>query len=47
MFMFQQGFESGDVSLAAAAAVVFFIIVLAVTAVSFWAFLGREFRAVR
>ncbi len=47
MFMFQQGFESGDVSLAAAAAVVFFIIVLGVTAVSFWTFLGREFRAVR
>jgi ABC-type sugar transport system permease subunit len=47
MFMFQQGFESGDVSIAAAAAVVFFIIVLGVTAVSFWSFLGREFRAVR
>ncbi len=47
MFMFQQGFESGDVSLAAAAAVVFFVIVLAVTAVSFWGFLGREFKAVR
>ncbi len=47
MFMFQQGFESGDVSLAAAAAVIFFIIVLAVTAVSFWGFLGREFKALR
>lgn len=47
MFMFQQGFESGDVSLAAAAAVVFFLIVLGVTAVSFWGFLGREFRAAR
>lgn len=47
MFMFQQGFESGDVSLAAAAAVFFFVIVLAVTAISFWGFLGREFRAIR
>lgn len=47
MFMFQQGFESGDVSLAAAAAVVFFVLVLVVTVVSFWGFLGREFRALR
>lgn len=47
MFMFQQGFESGDVSLAAAAAVIFFLIVLAVTAVAFWGFLGREFKALR
>jgi multiple sugar transport system permease protein len=47
MFMFQQGFESGDVSLAAAAAVVFFVLVLVVTTISFWGFLGREFKAVR
>ena len=43
MFMFQTGFESGDVYLAAAIAVVFFIIVLAVTVVSFRGFLGKEF----
>ncbi len=47
MFMFQQGFESGDVSLAAAAAVIFFLIVLVVTVISFWGFLGREFGAMR
>ncbi|MHB1104599.1 MAG: carbohydrate ABC transporter permease [Devosia sp.] len=47
MFIFQSGFESGDVSMAAAAAVLFFLIVLGVTVVSFWGFLGREFRATR
>jgi ABC-type sugar transport system permease subunit len=47
MFMFQSGFESGDVSLAAAAAVIFFVIVLIVTVISFWGFLGREFRSSR
>ena len=43
MLMFQTGFESGDVYLAAAIAVVFFIIVLGITLVSFRGFLGREF----
>lgn len=47
MFMFQSGFESGDFSLSAATAVVFFVIVLAITAVSFWGFLRREFKAIR
>jgi len=47
MFMFQSGFESSDFSLAAACAVVFFVLVLAVTAVSFWGFLRREFKAIR
>jgi ABC-type sugar transport system permease subunit len=47
MFIFQTGFESGDINLAAATAVVFFVLMLALTAVSFWAFLAREFRAVR
>ena len=43
MLMFQTGFESGDVYLAAAIAVVFFVIVLAVTLISFRGFLAREF----
>ncbi|MEQ1768714.1 MAG: sugar ABC transporter permease [Devosia sp.] len=47
MFMFQQGFENSDFSLAAAAAVVFFVIVLAVTGIAFWGFLRREFLAIR
>jgi multiple sugar transport system permease protein len=44
MFMFQTGFESGDVNLAAATAVVFFLIVLALTVASFKKFLGGEFK---
>lgn len=47
MFMYQQGFESQDFSLAAATAVVFFLIVLLITTAAFWGFLRREFRAVR
>lgn len=47
MFMFQAGFESSDFSLSAASAVVFFLIVLAVTAIAFWGFLRREFKAIR
>src|SRR3569623_988305 len=47
MFMYQQGFESQDFSLAAATAVVFFLIVLLITSVAFWGFLRREFQAVR
>ena len=42
MLMFQTGFESGDVYLAAAIAVVFFVIVLLVTIVSLRGFLSRE-----
>ena len=45
MFMFQTGFESGDVNLAAATAVVFFLLTLGMTVVSFRVFLSREFRA--
>jgi multiple sugar transport system permease protein len=47
MFIFQTGFESGDINLAAATAVIFFLLMLGVTVMSFWAFLAREFRAVR
>jgi ABC-type sugar transport system permease subunit len=47
MFMFQQGFESNDYSLAAATAVVFFVIVLAITLFAFRGFLRNEFRAIR
>jgi ABC-type sugar transport system permease subunit len=47
MFMYQQGFESQDFSLAAATAVVFFLIVLLITTIAFWGFLRREFKAVR
>ena len=47
MFMYQQGFESQDFSLAAATAVVFFLIVLLITSIAFWGFLRREFKAVR
>jgi ABC-type sugar transport system permease subunit len=47
MFMYQQGFESQDFSLAAATAVVFFLIVLLITSVAFWGFLRREFKAIR
>jgi ABC-type sugar transport system permease subunit len=47
MYMFQQGFENSDFSLAAAAAVMFFLIVLLVTAIAFWGFLRREFKAIR
>jgi multiple sugar transport system permease protein len=47
MFMYQQGFESQDFSLAAATAVVFFLIVLLITSFAFWGFLRREFKAVR
>lgn len=47
MFMFQTGFESGDVYLAAATAVVFFVIVLAVSIIAFRGFLAKEFRAPR
>jgi ABC-type sugar transport system permease subunit len=47
MFMYQQGFESQDFSLAAATAVVFFLIVLLITGVAFWGFLRREFKAIR
>jgi multiple sugar transport system permease protein len=47
MYMFQQGFESSDFSLAAATAVVFFLIVLLVTSIAFWGFLRREFKAIR
>jgi multiple sugar transport system permease protein len=47
MLMFQTGFESNDVYLAAAIAVVFFIIVLCITIVSFRGFLGREFGRAR
>ncbi len=43
MFMFQTGFESGDIYLASATAVVFFLLVLAVTVLSFRGFLAREF----
>jgi multiple sugar transport system permease protein len=45
MYMFQVGFESGDVNLAAAVAVVFFTIMLGVTVVAYRAFLSSEFRA--
>lgn len=47
MFMFQTGFESGDVYLAAATAVVFFFIVLAVSIIAFRGLLAREFAAQR
>jgi ABC-type sugar transport system permease subunit len=47
MFMFQQGFESNDYSLAAATAVVFFVIVLIITLIAFRGFLRNEFKAVR
>ncbi len=47
MFMFQQGFESNDYSLAAATAVVFFVIVLAITLFAFRGFLRNEFKAIR
>lgn len=47
MYMFQQGFESSDFSLSAATAVVFFVIVLVISAISFWGFLRREFKAIR
>jgi ABC-type sugar transport system permease subunit len=47
MFMFQQGFESNDYSLAAATAVVFFLIVLIITLIAFRGFLRNEFKAVR
>ncbi|HWA19609.1 MAG TPA: sugar ABC transporter permease [Devosia sp.] len=47
MFMFQQGFESNDYSLAAATAVVFFVIVLIITLFAFRGFLRSEFKAVR
>ena len=46
MFMYQQGFESQDFSLAAATAVIFFLIVLLITSIAFWGFLRREFKAV-
>ncbi len=42
LYMFQTGFESGDVYLAAAIAVVFFVIVLLITLVSLRGFIGRE-----
>ncbi len=45
MYMFQTGFEAGDVNLAAAVAVVFFTIMLGVTVVAYRAFLSSEFRA--
>ena len=45
MFMFQTGFESGDIYLAAATAVVFFFIVLAVSIIAFRGLLAREFAA--
>jgi ABC-type sugar transport system permease subunit len=44
MLIFQTGFESGDVNLAAAIAVIFFILMLGVTVMSFWTLLSREFR---
>jgi multiple sugar transport system permease protein len=44
MLIFQTGFESGDVSLAAAIAVIFFMLMLGLTVMSFWALLAREFR---
>jgi multiple sugar transport system permease protein len=47
MFMFQTGFESGDIYLAAATAVVFFFIVLAVSIIAFRGLLAREFAAQR
>lgn len=47
MFMFQTGFESGDVYLAAATAVVFFFIVLVVSVIAFRGLLAREFTAQR
>ncbi len=47
MFIFQQGFENSDFSLAAAAAVMLFIFVLILTAIAFWGFLRREFTAIR
>ena len=47
MFMFQTGFESNDVYLAAATAVVFFFIVLAVSIIAFRGLLAREFAAQR
>jgi multiple sugar transport system permease protein len=45
LFMYQTGFESSDVNLAAATAVVFFGLTLGMTVVSFRIFLSREFRA--
>ncbi len=43
LFMFQTGFEDGDMHLAAAIGVLFFFLVLAVTVLSFRALLAREF----
>jgi multiple sugar transport system permease protein len=42
MFMYQQGFESGNINIASAVAVIFFMIVLAITAVNYGLFLRRE-----
>jgi hypothetical protein len=43
MFMYQTGFEGGDLNQASAVAVVFFLIVLGITLVGFRAMLAREF----
>jgi len=47
MFMFQAGFESGDINLASATAVVFFCLVLIATLIAFRGLLAREFAAHR
>lgn len=43
MYMYQSGFEGGDLNLASAVAVVFFVIVLGITLIGFRALLSREF----
>lgn len=47
MFMYQTGFEGGDLNLAAATAVVFFLIALSITVIGFRALLAREFTSRR
>jgi ABC-type sugar transport system permease subunit len=42
MYMYQQGFESGNINLASAVAVVFFLIVLVITAVNYGFFVRRD-----